>query len=143
MPYQRNYPATVVEVLADRKYKPEVLRALRAFRRAKAWRGTVGQRTQRFAELHRELCRIYRRSTALYFEPGPGDSGSSCYVPVRDQIILRGRLSVVTYLHEFAHALGKDERGACAWSINLFRRIFPRSYARCEHVRHTLVKRNV
>jgi len=59
--------------------------------------------------------------------------------------------TVITYLHEFAHALlrqgyggqlssvalrakedalGHGERGACRWSINLFRRVFPAQYAR-------------
>jgi hypothetical protein len=50
----------------------------------------------------------------------------------------RGRLSVVTYLHEFAHALGRDERGACRWSINLFRRVFPEQFARLAASGHTL-----
>ena len=51
-----------------------------------------------------------------------------------------GRLSVVTFLHEFGHALGYGERGACRWSINLFRRCFPRSFARCRQAGHTLVR---
>ena len=49
-------------------------------------------------------------------------------------------LSVLAYLHEFAHARGADERQACHWSINLFRRCFPRSFARCRAVGHTLVR---
>ena len=47
---------------------------------------------------------------------------------------------MLTYLHEFAHARGYDERGACRWSLNLFRRCFPRSFARCRPVGHTLVR---
>jgi hypothetical protein len=46
----------------------------------------------------------------------------------------------VTFLHEFAHARGFDERQACRWSINLFRRCFPRSFASCRQVGHTLVR---
>jgi hypothetical protein len=53
-------------------------------------------------------------------------------------ITMRGKLSVVTFLHEFAHALGRDERGACRWSINLFRRAFPEQYARLQADGHTL-----
>jgi len=53
-------------------------------------------------------------------------------------ITMRGKLSVVTFLHEFAHALGRDERGACRWSINLFRSVFPEQYARLRADGHTL-----
>ena len=60
------------------------------------------------------------------------------FMPGRNRINLP-TLSVVTYLHEFAHSRGADERQACGWSINLFRRIFPRSYARCRHQGHMLI----
>ena len=53
-------------------------------------------------------------------------------------ITMRGRLSVVTYLHEFAHALGRGERGACRWSLNLFRRVFPEQCARLRADGHTV-----
>jgi hypothetical protein len=67
-------------------------------------------------------------------------SGASNYRPACHTITLTGKLSVLTYLHEFAHARGADERQACRWSINLFRRCFPRSFARCRAVGHTLVR---
>ena len=51
------------------------------------------------------------------------------------------RLSVVTYLHEFAHAMGRDERGACRWSLNLFRRVFPEQFARLRTDGHTVRNR--
>jgi hypothetical protein len=92
--------------------------------------------------LHRDLTAAYGLTTRLEFERGDDSqpSGSSCYDPVRNMIRLRGRLSVVTYLHEFGHALGYGEQGACRWSINLFRRFFPRSYARLVPEGHTLVR---
>jgi hypothetical protein len=122
MPYRANYPRTVAEILNPRrKYKAAVLRALKAFRRAKPWRGTVHERRVKFLELHAALCAVYGKTTALRFVAGAPD----CYMPALDAIVMGG-LSVVTYLHEFGHALGKDERQTCAWSINLFRRIFPR-----------------
>ena len=142
MPYRANYPATVREVLdPTRKYRPAVLRAVRALRRTGAWRGTLRERQRRFARLHRRLCRAYRLRVRLVFVNGKGSSGGSSYSPKGRTIRLRGRLSVVTYLHEFAHARGYDERQACAWSINLFARCFPRSLARCRHVGHMLVAR--
>ncbi|MCE9533964.1 MAG: hypothetical protein K8T89_23005 [Planctomycetes bacterium] len=135
MPYRANYPATVAEVLSDRrKYKPEALKALRAFRRSKPWRGTFNERREKFGKLHEELCRVYGLCTQLKFWA----RDVAYYSPGEDRINLP-TLSVVTYLHEFAHARGADERQACGWSINLFRRIFPRSFARCRHHGHMLV----
>ena len=62
------------------------------------------------------------------------------YHPATHTITLEGRLSVVTFLHEFGHARGYGERGACRFSINPFRRVFPRLFARCRRVGHTLVR---
>jgi hypothetical protein len=140
-----NYPRTVREVLSRRQtYRPATLRAVRAFARSKPWRGTLKQRAAKFSALHFELCRVYGRSIRLTFRIDESrHSGSSCYRPSEQRIILNGRLlSVVTYLHEFAHALyGRSERTACRWSINLFRRCFPRSYNQCAQVGHTLTRR--
>lgn len=71
-----------------------------------------------------------------------------CYMPGSGMINLTPRLSVVSFLHEFAHHLdrcrrgrtggGGGERFACRWSINMFRRCFPRSFARCIPDGHTL-----
>jgi len=135
MPYRANYPATVREVLSSRrKYRPGALKALRAFRRAKPWRGSEAERREKFKKLHRQLCRVYGVQPTLAFSR----QEVACYMPGRNRINLP-TLSVVTYLHEFAHARGADERQACGWSINLFRRMFPRYYARCRHDGHMLI----
>ena len=139
MPYRANYPSDGRDVLnPSRKYNPEVLSLLRAFKRQKPWTGSPSWIQSQFRGLHVELCRIYAKTTTLAFEPS--GVGSSFYLPDLDKIVLVGRPSVVTYLHEFGHALGKDERQTCAWSLNLFRRIFPRNFARCEFHGHMLVR---
>jgi hypothetical protein len=135
MPYRRNYPATVAEVLdPNAKYKPDALRALRAFAREKPWRGTPEQRRQKFERLLAALSAVYGVSPRLTFMP----NRPAMYVPAANWINLP-QLSVVTFLHEFAHARGADERQACRWSINLFRRVFPRRFARCRQVGHMLI----
>ena len=136
MPYRANYPATVAEVLDDSiRFKPAALAAVRDLARAKPWRGTPDER---LAKLRRCLLEL---STAYGIEPPRLTVGAiDCFIPAFQQIQLTARLSVVTFLHEFAHARGFDERQAVRWSVNLFRRCFPRSYARCRHVRHTLVR---
>lgn len=140
MPYTANYPASVQEVLRpDKKYKPDCLRAVKAFRRSKAWRGTEEERQVKFKALHDALCTVYGLTTRLVFQNTTGSSGSSHFIPSRDKIVLTGKLSVVTYLHEFGHARGYDERKACIFSINLFKRIFPVSFARCSFDGHMVV----
>ena len=136
-PYRRNYPATVAEVLDDTiTFKPAALRAVRQLARAKPWHGTPQQRVAKLNRCLRKLAAAYgiaRPRLAI------GCYGGDHYQPGRNLIVLSPRLSVVTFLHEFGHARGFDERQACRWSINLFRRCFPRSYRRCRHVGHTLV----
>ena len=141
--YARNYPATVSEIIDDGiRYRRSTIAAAKWFARRKPWRGRIGCRKQKFARLHEKLCETYGKTTRLVFEGTHrnGPSGSSSYTPAADVITLRGRLSVVTYLHEFAHALGRDERGACRWSVNLFKRCFPRSFSRCVTSGHCLMR---
>jgi hypothetical protein len=139
-PYQPNYPETVLEVLNPPvQFRPAVVEAVKAFAKSKPYRGTTEERMEKFLALHGELCRIYEKKTRLMFgDIDGGDSGGSYYRPSADTITVTGKLSVVTYLHEFAHALGRDERGAVRWSVNLFRLCFPRSFARCVSVGHVL-----
>ena len=140
MPYRPNYPATVAEVLdPPLRFRPAALAAVQRFARSKPYRGTLVGRKLKVATLHDDLCATYAKQTVLAFDVlDGGDSGASHYLPSADLIVLSGRLSVVTYLHEFAHALGRDERGAVRWSVNLFRRCFPRSYSRCRTDGHVL-----
>lgn len=158
MPSRYEYPATVAECIdPNLRYRRATIRAVRAFARSKPWRGTFEERARKFWALHEQLCREYRLPVGLSLFESDQDGARTydrerdmslpvatpilfpydCYVPSLQRIFLM-RLSVVTYLHEFAHALGKGERGACRWSINLFAHCFPRSFARCQHVGHTL-----
>jgi hypothetical protein len=140
MPISRNYPATVAEVLQPTmKFKRGTVPAVMNFKRTRPWRGSLAERKAKFGRFHQELCRVHSKSTALRFRLlDGGSSGNSHFIPSQDKITLVGKLSVVTYLHEFAHAIGKDERGACRWSINLFARCFPRQFAKCRTEGHML-----
>jgi hypothetical protein len=144
MTTRRNYPATVAEVLDPAMtFKPAALRAVRAFARSKPWRGSIARRKDKFRRLNRELAHAYGiPAPRLVFDgiEAGGPSGASSYRPLTHTITLSGKLSVLTYLHEFAHARGAGERQACRWSINLFRRCFPRSFDRCRAVGHTLIR---
>ena len=145
---RRNYPATVGECLdGTMRYRRGVLAAVRAFKGQRPWRGGLEARQAKFARLNAALANAYGLAEpVLRFEDidGSFSGASTCRRggPGEPAVItLRGRLSVVPYLHEFAHALGRDERGACRWSINLFRRVCPAQFARLATSGHTLRRR--
>ena len=139
------YPATVVEVLDDQaEYPPELLRVVRLFAASNPWKGSLRTRQQKFCQFNHLMavaCRIDEPLLAFgRLDGSSSSSGASYYVPRDHRIVIVGKLSVVTYLHEFAHALGFDERKACRWSINLFRKCFPRQFSRLIHVGHMLIR---
>lgn len=131
MTYRANYPATVAEVLnPDARYKPETVRAVRAYAKTKPWRGSMADRKAKAEALIADLAEAYCcRKPRLMLVSAMGDY----YQPATNTIFLTEgdgkKFSVLTLLHEFGHALGKDERQTCTWSINLFSRFFPRSFA--------------
>lgn len=138
-----NYPTTVIEVLDDgSQFKGATLEALRAFAQSSPWSGTRASRMKKSLALNQMLADAegIRVPNLIFRRIDGSSSGGSYYEPSRHRIVLTGRLSVVTYLHEFAHSLGKGERDACRWSINLFRRCFPKQFARLVHVGHVLIR---
>ena len=139
----RNYPEAVIEVLDDDiQYPLAVTDAMKSFAETNPWKGSQNLRKKKFQRLNRDLARAcsIQEPTLEFGLLDNGSSGASYYRPRDHRIVLVGKLSVVTYLHEFAHALGFDEEAACRWSINLFRRCFPRQYSRLIHVGHTLLR---
>jgi len=140
MPNPHDYPATVEEVLDPHiRLRPAALAALRKFARARPWRGNMEERLEKFQTLNRELSAAYgiEPPRLLLLGNGDGDSTGSFYSPTNRTIVLTA-LSVVTYLHELAHARGMDERGACRWSVSIYARLWPKSFSHCRHEGHVL-----
>ena len=128
-----DYPQSLEAALGQPlKFPPATLKAVRAFAASKPWRGKFEERQAKFRQLHADLCQIYAVSLTLVFHgDGTGDSGGSYYSRGANVIILAGRLSVITFMHEWGHAVrGGSEFEACRWSLRLFRRCFPKSFAR-------------
>ena len=139
----RDYPATVVEILDDSMtFLPATLRAVRAFKKSRPWTGTIDERKEKFRQLNRDLAVAYgvAEPELIFGDLDGSTSGASHYIPSAHRIVLVGRLSVVTCLHEIAHARGMGEHDACRWSVNLFRQVFPRQFARLIQRGHTLVR---
>jgi len=140
MSLRNEYPATVCEILDDKmKFRPAALTAVRRFARCHPWLGSTAERRLKFERLLDDLSNVYGipRPRLVIDGLDGSDSSRSCYLPSLHTIILRG-FSVVTLLHEFCHARGMGEYDAVAYSVNLYRRIWPRLFARCQHQGHLL-----
>lgn len=138
-----DYPETVAEVLDDNlDFEPETNAAMERFKASHPWRGSQEEIQAKFHVLNEELAKVYKIKTpTLLFLKRP-----SVYVPILNLINLQvendGRYSVVVFLHEFGHALKKKERETCTWSINLFRKHFPKSFSRLEPNKHLLYRKD-
>lgn len=137
-----DYPDTVEEVLDDNlKYRKETSAAIIKFKKSKPWKGTKEEVQAKLRTLNSELAEIYGIEPPQVVFVRRFAYGC-CYFPIGNLIIMEhekdGRYSVVTFLHEFGHALGKGERATCKWSINLFRKHFPKSYAKLVPKGHLL-----
>lgn len=132
--FDHDYPPSVNDVLNPPvKFKAETILAMIEFRKSKPWFGTEDQRIAKFITVVNELSCVYRiepPALETAFIDAERSSDQSFYVPAMHMISLRGRLSVITLLHEFAHALGKNEYDACRWSLCLFKQVFPGQWER-------------
>ena len=125
--------------------------ALRKFKKAKTYNLSIEQRlehmkvmVQDLAEAHditaptlsMENCTEANRNVA-------GISGSSNYNPAIHHITMVGKLSIITLLHEFGHALTsvRDEYFACGYSTELFKAVYPDQFARLNYNGHMALQR--
>lgn len=135
------YPATSIEVTSDTMlFKLGVIAALRAFKERRTGSLSTEERFAAMQELIAELARIYEiPAPTLAMENIDGShSWESSYNPAAHTITMRGRLSIITLLHEFAHARGMNEYGAVGWSVSLFKRVYPERYAQLHQQDHVL-----
>ena len=122
-------------------FRQSVIEAVEDYAHSRPWRGTLYEQQFKISQLYDTLAAAHGvdRPRLLFGGYSDPDTTRSCYIPALKTIVLRGpRVSVVTALHEFAHHLGMGEEGARAYSIELFRRCFPNSFARCVTDGHVL-----
>lgn len=140
---RQDYPATIKEVLDDgMKFRKGTIRALKMFKAHIARNGLRGYKDPQVILRRYYAMRWLVQTLALVYRipvpelrlgritGKPGSSGASRYIPGAHVIILEGRLSFLTLLHEYAHAMGKNEADAVRWSVNLYRRVYPRQFAK-------------
>lgn len=97
------------------------------------WRGTVEDRKKTFLRLHKFLELLSGKRVKLKFSiPAEicrwGNSGKSNYNVFANTITLKGRLSVITFLHEWGHALGMDEKKAQEFAVSIFSTVYPEKF---------------
>ena len=129
------YPSSIEEVIDDTvKYRSDVIKAMKKFKKLNPWQGSALERAAKLLWLHTHFCKIYGKNTQLTFDYNifhnqETKNGNGFYSPAYNMIHLQGKVSVLTFLHEWGHNLhGSSEYAACWWSINLFRKIFPGNF---------------
>jgi hypothetical protein len=100
------------------------------FRKTGFWRKNNEEKLQVMQNVLTELNRVYNKNVQLVYEDNEFFrlvTGGGRYNINSDTIYLY-RLSLMTFLHEFAHALGYDQNGAILWSHKVFKEAMPVLY---------------
>lgn len=138
MPQNQPMP-TPSEVTDDSLvFNEDVVEAVKAFARWKPWQGSLAARCEKFRNLHEALCP--GGSPALMFDipDVETNSGDSRFNQDMNAIEIRGKLSVLTYLFLYflSEAFEAVQNGTfdgvepMVKAMTLFKRVFPKSYAK-------------
>ncbi|HOE19098.1 MAG TPA: hypothetical protein PK344_16980 [Syntrophorhabdaceae bacterium] len=130
------YPAR--PIITDIQYPQEVVKAMQSFKAKMSFRLKPEERFRAMRDLVAELSGVYGiEPTVVKTADLGGRKGL-----YRNGVIYLEKLSVITLLHEFAHAVfGTSEYKAVEWSVNLFRKVYPEQFEKLEPKGHTLVKK--
>ncbi|MHA1280201.1 MAG: hypothetical protein ACTSQ8_23680 [Candidatus Helarchaeota archaeon] len=134
-------------IVEDLDFDDELLEVMEEFKEKDPWQprgyynaAKLEARLDKFLWLNEKLAEIMGiNPPTLLFDPSPEPSFKSNYNRLTHTITMIGRPSVITYLHEFAHAMGENEIGAVRWSCSLFKRIWPDKWEKLTPQGHTMV----
>ena len=127
--------------------KEKVVEVLRQFKEVNPWKGTFGQRADKFIDCFLKLRTLYNISGLRFVLCLPtefrdfNNSGASYYD--NNIICLKGRFSVITFLHEFAHALGMNQQQSHDWSNGLFKEVWPEKVENLQEVEGGMLVKKV
>ena len=112
------------------------IEAILKFKNNHPWKGTLAERKEKFARFHDEFSAAFDLAVDIDFSHVDDNivSGNT-YIDIAQHpyvIHWHGRLSVITYLHEFAHGLYRsgNQEQAREWSYAVFRTHFPKQFAK-------------
>lgn len=123
------------------KFRKGVISALKEFKTNCPYSAGLEKRKEGLQALLDEFGVVYNMDVPVleFTEPDEPTSFKSHYIAAEHKIVMVGKLSIITFLHEFAHSQGKDETGAVKWSLSLFKRVFPRAFTRLVAQDHCMV----
>ena len=112
---------------------PELLSALKDFKRQHPWTGDLVDRKNKFMMLHRRFNELFDKDVDLDLTKvrdgfDSGQSYAARHSPPKIGIV--GKLSVITFIHEWAHILGANETDAQTWALDLYKQTFPKNFAK-------------
>lgn len=127
------------KMLRDGKSDQEALEVLRKWKREHWAQAVKGDKSRLSAiwQLHYAMCEEFHGNRNALSMSTQG--GFDCYYPSSRSISL-SKPSIITYLHEFAHSLGKGEWEAVEWSLTLFRDAFPVAIRKLKLKGHVMTK---
>jgi len=118
------------------EYHPHIIEALKTFKRNHRLGNESNEARLAGMQVLLEEISSAQRITApelIMRNIDGSDSGDSNYNPADHRITMLGKLSIITFLHEIGHAVFQyDEHMARVWSIKLFKKVYPKAYARLE-----------
>lgn len=123
-----------------------IIKEVEILRDANVYKGSFGSRIDKLYVLHRAMNRFYGKKIHLFVNMYVSkklwiDSGGSFYNPSRQTILLNGRISVLTFLHEWGHVLyGSSEEKANEFARTIFKQVFPKQYEKLKTQGRMLVK---
>lgn len=127
----------------DMKFKFGTIKAVMEFKHKYPYSVGDNVRFAGMGELIDSLNEVYGLNVSLAWKPTREDhSYDSRYEPSTNYIIIVGKLSIITFLHEYAHALNMNEHDAILWSLSLFRRCYPIAFCKLIADKHLLIERS-
>jgi len=130
-----NYPTKEEILEKEQKFKPETIEIIKTWKKIE-W--NAEKSFESLKALAKVLASIYEKPVRVEFV---SNYPTCCYQPATQTIIINNSTSIISLLHEFAHHLyGPSELKACRWSVWLFKKTFPKSYAKLKWQGHMLIK---
>jgi hypothetical protein len=146
------FSESVEQLVTEMQSKEEqLIKILKEFRELNPWTGKIKDRKQKFKWAHEQIAGNYGKKVSLVFDipkrySNQYYSGHSHYNSVKNEIVLKGKLSVITFLHEWGHALlGVDgtqmerEKISHLWSENLFMKVWPDKWEKLKRGRNQIL----
>jgi hypothetical protein len=139
---QHEYPNQEEILNGEINFKSKTVNTIKEWKKTnfKGWKEKQNEdQISLLKELLLQLATVYEKPVEVIT-----DAEKYHYNPTTKTIgICHNHPSIISSLHEFAHhILGRNEKKACRWSVQLFKKVFPKAFARLSFQGHLLVKNN-